>query len=40
MPEPAVAELQANLRERLPTDHSGRIAYPARANAVKGRVPN
>ena len=26
------------LRERLPTDDSGRIAYSARANAVKGRV--
>jgi SAM-dependent methyltransferase len=40
MSEPDVAALQANLRERLPTDHSGRIAYSARANAVKGRVSN
>jgi SAM-dependent methyltransferase len=38
--EPDVARLQAYLRNHLPTDHSGRIAYPARANAVKGRVPN
>jgi ubiquinone/menaquinone biosynthesis C-methylase UbiE len=36
MSEPDVARLQAYLRERLPTDHGGRIAYPARANAVKG----
>jgi hypothetical protein len=40
MSEPDVAALQAHLREHLPTDRSGRIAYPARANAVKGRVPN
>ena len=40
MSEPDAAALQANLREHLPTDRSGRIAYPARANAVKGRVPN
>jgi ubiquinone/menaquinone biosynthesis C-methylase UbiE len=40
MSEPDVAALQANLRKHLPTDHSGRVAYPARANAVKGRVPN
>jgi SAM-dependent methyltransferase len=40
MSEPDVAALQANLREHLPTDRGGRIAYPARANAVKGRVPN
>lgn len=37
--ETNVAALQADLRERLPTVPSGRIAYPARANAVKGRVP-
>ena len=30
---------QASLRERLPTDADGRIAFSARANAVKGRVP-
>jgi ubiquinone/menaquinone biosynthesis C-methylase UbiE len=34
--EPDVVRLQAYLRERLATDHGGRIAYPARANAVKG----
>jgi SAM-dependent methyltransferase len=39
MPEPEVARLQAYLRDRLPTDRRGRIVYPARANAVKGRVP-
>jgi len=39
MSESDVARLQANLRDRLPTDSSGRIAYAARANAVKGRVP-
>lgn len=38
MSEPDVARLQAYLRDRLPTDHSGRITYAARANAVKGRV--
>jgi hypothetical protein len=37
--EPDVARLQAYLRDHLPTDRSGRIAYPAAANAVKGRVP-
>lgn len=30
---------KALLRERLPTDNGSRIAYTARANAVKGRVP-
>ncbi len=40
MPEPEVARLQAYLREHLPTDRSGRIAYPARANAVRARVPD
>ncbi len=38
MSEPDVARLQAYLREHLPADRNGRIAYPARANAVKGRV--
>jgi ubiquinone/menaquinone biosynthesis C-methylase UbiE len=37
MSEPDVARLQTYLRERLPIDRGGRIAYPARANAVKGR---
>ena len=34
-----VARLRALLKERLPTDEDGRIAYTARANAVRGRVP-
>jgi ubiquinone/menaquinone biosynthesis C-methylase UbiE len=34
-----VETLKARLRERLPADTSGRITYPARANAIKGRVP-
>jgi hypothetical protein len=32
--------LKARVRARLPTDAAGRITYSARANAVKGRVPN
>jgi hypothetical protein len=35
-----IALLKARMRERLPVDATGRIAYSARANAVKGRVPN
>ncbi|HEY1781075.1 MAG TPA: class I SAM-dependent methyltransferase [Roseiarcus sp.] len=31
--------VKAYLRERLPTDQSGRIAYKAKASAAKGRVP-
>ena len=31
--------LKSGLRESLPKDKTGRIAYKARANAVKGRVP-
>jgi ubiquinone/menaquinone biosynthesis C-methylase UbiE len=34
-----VERLKASLRERLSTDGDRRIAYPARANAIKGRVP-
>lgn len=34
-----VARLQTYLRDHLATDHTGRIVYQARANAVKGRVP-
>ena len=30
---------KASLQDKLPADGSGRIAHPARANAVKGRVP-
>lgn len=39
MRPPDVERLKAYLREHLPTDGEGRVAYPARANAVKGRVP-
>ena len=35
-----LALLKARMRERLPADAAGRITYSARANAVKGRVPN
>lgn len=38
MSGPDVERLRANLRAQLPI-RNGRIAYPARANAVKGRVP-
>jgi len=34
------AILKARMQTRLPTDAAGRITYGARANAVKGRVPN
>ena len=36
----AFALLKARMRARLPADAAGRITYGARANAVKGRVPN
>jgi len=32
--------LKARVRARLPADTTGRITYGARANAVKGYVPN
>jgi hypothetical protein len=35
-----LALLRAQMRARLPADAAGRITYSARANAVKGRVPN
>ena len=35
-----LALLKARMRELLPTDADGRVTYSARANAVKGRVPN
>ena len=35
-----LSHLTAILRTRLPADSTGRITYSARANAVKGRVPN
>ncbi|MGE3907096.1 MAG: class I SAM-dependent methyltransferase [Reyranellaceae bacterium] len=34
-----VEELKRRVRQRLPADSDGRIAYDARANAIKGRVP-
>ena len=34
------ARLTGRMRALLPADASGRITYSARANAVKGRVPN
>ena len=34
-----VARVKAHLREHLPKDRSGHIAYKARASAAKGRVP-
>ena len=39
MSETDLERFKASLRERLPTDAAGRIAYMARANTVKGRVP-
>jgi ubiquinone/menaquinone biosynthesis C-methylase UbiE len=39
MTGPDVERLKTYLRQHLPTDRSGRIAYKAKANAVKGRVP-
>jgi SAM-dependent methyltransferase len=35
-----LAQLCARMRARLPADATGRITYSARANAIKGRVPN
>lgn len=35
-----VDRLKARVRARLPADAAGRVSYTARANAVKGRVPN
>jgi len=39
MTKPDVERVKAHLRAHLPTDRAGRIAYTARASAVKGRVP-
>ena len=39
MPPENLARLKETMRARLPADDAGRITYPARANAVKGRVP-
>jgi SAM-dependent methyltransferase len=40
MPAEAVGSLKARMRALLPADALGRITYAARANAVKGRVPD
>jgi len=40
MPSETLALLKARLRACLPADAAGRITYTARANAVKGCVPN
>jgi hypothetical protein len=39
MPPGDVEVLKTRVRARLPADSAGRIAYQARANAIKGRVP-
>jgi ubiquinone/menaquinone biosynthesis C-methylase UbiE len=39
MPVADLERFKSDLRATLPKDKSGRIAYKARANAVKGRVP-
>jgi ubiquinone/menaquinone biosynthesis C-methylase UbiE len=39
MTEAELARLKDYLREHLPADKTGRIAYKARANAAKGRIP-
>ena len=39
LPPREIERLRASLRERLPTDGNGRIAYMAWANAIKGCVP-
>jgi SAM-dependent methyltransferase len=35
-----IARLKSRMREQLPADAAGRITYGARANAVKGHVPD
>jgi SAM-dependent methyltransferase len=35
-----LAILKTRMRARLPADAAGRITYPARSNAVNGRVPS
>ena len=39
MPSAEAERLKARVRERLPPDAAGRIAYTAHANAIKGRKP-
>jgi SAM-dependent methyltransferase len=38
MPPVDVEQLRSRVAVRLPADEAGRISYPARANAIKGRV--
>jgi hypothetical protein len=40
MPAADVEVLKLRVRAKLPSDSAERITYSARANAVKGRVPN
>lgn len=40
MPGQEIARLKARMQKLLPTDATGQITYSARANAVKGHVPN
>lgn len=37
--DPDLGQLKAYLQDHLPRDHRGRIAYSARANAIKGIAP-
>ena len=39
MTSDATERLKAKVRLRLSTDAAGRVVYPARANAITGRVP-
>ena len=35
----ATEQLKTRVQLRLPADATGKVVYPARANAIKGRVP-
>jgi hypothetical protein len=35
----ATKQLKTRVQLRLPADATGKVVYPARANAIKGRVP-
>jgi hypothetical protein len=39
MKDPDIERVKAGLREQVPTDPAGRIAYKAWASAARGRVP-
>lgn len=39
MSDENIVRLKSVLRERLPTNEDGQISYAARANAIRGRVP-